>query len=52
MTRQEKEDQAQLEWLRKWKERRKETRNHKGLRERHKNKNGDVRKSNKGKCMS
>ena len=24
MTRQEKEDQAQLEWLRKWKERRKE----------------------------
>lgn len=27
MTRQEKEDQAQLEWLRKWKERRKEKRN-------------------------
>lgn len=26
MTRQEKEDQAQLEWLRKWKERRKEKR--------------------------
>ena len=27
MTRQEKEDQAQLEWLQKWKERRKEKRN-------------------------
>lgn len=27
MTRQEQEDQAQLEWLRKWKERRKEKRN-------------------------
>ena len=26
MTREEKEDQAQLEWLRKWKERRKEKR--------------------------
>ena len=52
MTRQEQEDQAQLEWLRKWKERRKEKWNYKGLRGRHKNKNGDVRKSNKGKCMS
>lgn len=28
MTRQEKEDQAQLEWLRKWKERRKEKKRH------------------------
>ena len=65
MTRREQEDQAQLEWLRKWKERRKEKRdvrkkslfykilrNYKGLRGRHKNKNGDVQKSNKGKCMS
>ena len=29
MTRQEKEDQAQLEWLQKWKERRKEKRREK-----------------------
>ena len=60
MTRREQEDRAQLEWLRKWKERRKEKRDvrkkslfyYKGLRGRHKNKNGDVQKSNKGKCMS